>query len=286
MPFVPYVTSKNIYTLDAPARDASFTAFTSRQYFAFTLTDSGSTGPTGATGSSGTGMTGGIGFSGFTGSTGTTGPTGASGSSFTGIAGGSGFSGITGSTGTTGPTGVAGTMTLQSVTLASPTGTVQFPALPQTFRHLRVLVNVRSSVAAVTDEICLQLNYVAASNWWCRITMNNTATATYTSGSGLQQIGLAAGSTADANYVASNIIDIPYYATFPGLSPATSDVTRQVVTNSVLNSTTAGNSFRRISTGIYQKAFNTGPSPISTLTFTLLSGGNFTTGSQFILQAY
>jgi len=291
MPFVPYVvTSNRVFLPESPVRDASYNALSSSQYTATLISSNGgvtgATGATGASGLSGTGPTGPTGVRGVTGGINSTGSTGTAGSSPTGPTGLGGFTGSTGVTGSTGAVGPTGIMTLQNILLGGPTGKVQFAAIPQTYRHLQILANVRSDVGAVTDNICLEINYTPPNLWWSCITMNNTATATYLFGAGLPQIGLAAGSTADANYVASNVMAIPYYATYPNPTPASQDVTRSVVTNSVLNSTTAGNSFRRIYAGTYQKNQSQGPSAITALTFSLFSGGNFVTGSQFILQAY
>jgi len=93
---------------------------------------------------------------------------------------------------------------------------------------------------------------------------------------------LAAGTLSTVNYVATNMIDVPFYVTVPSGFPVNQQA-RQAVGNAVLNSGTSGNNIRRIA--MVGTIFGTNTA-ITSVGFTLYSGANFVTGSQFVLQAY
>lgn len=287
--FLPFVVrSTKRHYLGTPDRDANVTSLTCPNIFTFPFSGGeGVTGMTGPSGGSGiTGPTGNLGFTGATMTEGVTGVTGASGP--TGVAGATGFMGTagrTGSTGNTGSTGPTGIMTLQTITVNSPTGTALFNNIPQTYRHLRILANLGSSAAVVYDEvqIVFPYDYTGGRGGWITIDSTNAGVTfnTYSEPFNDQlRIGLAAGTLSTVNYIATNMIDIPFYAAVPAIvnSPV-----KQAVGNAVLNSGTVGNNIRRIAIVGTILGTNTA---ITSVGFTLFSGANFITGSQFVLQAY
>lgn len=278
---LPYVTARRatLY-VGTPNKDISLTSIESPGFIASfnSNTGTGATGPTGATGQTGYSVAG---PSGATGLTGPTGPTGASLTGPTGFTGRSvtGATGVTGSTGSTGPTGV---MTFQTITLASPTGTVLFTSIPQTYRNMKVYVNVRSSSAVVKDSVYVTTSWKLSADWTI-VTINNaTAPALSSNFSDTgANVGLAAGTLLDANYTAVNGVDIPLYSV--DTDGSTGQSTQTFIGQGVINSATPANNYQQISMG---SVLGLPSQRITNLTFFLASGANFTTGSQFIMQLY
>lgn len=289
--FLPFVAQRSGTRINdnngRPDSDIYLSALSSPNIFCLLLTSgTGATGSTGPTGSSNTGPTGptgaeNIGPIGFSGSTGATGPTGPIGSSVIGMTGATGI----------GPTGSSGVMTLSTISLASPTGTVVFSNIPQTYRHLKLQVGARSAAVAVTDNLNIQFNWTVLIQRYTSITFNNTDAPVFGQAPvpSLQTavVGLAAGANSSANYFGITTIDIPYYATPPTANSAYA-TGRALLSQSVVNSGTAGNNFSRITTCTPAGTDfeGVGDWAISSITFSLSSGSTFNAGSYFVLQAY
>lgn len=265
----------------APDKDASVMSITSPQFVAYFQSTAGYTGSTGPTGLFGTGPTGSPGPSGLSGGSSITGPTGAPSTGPTGSVGVSatGAAGGTGSTGSTGPTGI---MTFQVITVASPTGTVTFSNIPQSYRNMKVLAYVRSSAAVVKDNLYVTTSWNQVGNWTVVMINNASAPTLAFDLSDFGAIaGFAGGTSLDANYTAVNCIDIPLYSV---LADTSSRTTRAMLGQAVINSATASNNYQQISIPMF---FGPVSQTLTNLSFFFLeSGANFTTGSQFIMQLY
>lgn len=281
IPVVSSVFSTSYSFSGAPDRDLSVSAITSAHFqtvpVAFGSAFTGSTGPTGTQGTPGAtgtiGATGPTGFSsGYTGATGTIGAT--------GFIGQTASSGVTGPTGT-GLTGATGNMLIRNITLTGATASVVLSAIPQNYRHLRVLINARSSVVADTDDLNMRYNWsVGALELYNNATANNTSGPIFTQAmdnvSLGMVIGLVAGTTVAANYPGCTVIDLPFYS---------NTVMRagNALGRSVINAGTAGSNYQRLAVA---NVFSGNNNATTGITFNLVSGSNFTVGSQFILQAY
>jgi len=277
--FIPNAVKRQIQQFsDAPSRDINVTALFSPSIMVQSVAGVGELGPTGFTGPTGISETG---STGAIGGLGRTGPTGFTGNSLTGFTGptGQSFTGPHGPTGV-GATGPTGNMTIRSITITTPTGTIVFGSIPQTYRHLKVLGNARSTVVALTDN--LQMAFVVLNSLfgWTSVTANNASLTTDQTAFQVSPtiVAIVGGATSDTNYIGSIVIDIPSYT-----APPNQNFARGCIGTSTVNSATSANNFSRVTVGT---EVNNDLTSITNITFTLSSGSNFATNSQFILQAY
>ena len=159
----------------------------------------GATGPTGPQGPTGpAGSPGGA-----TGPTGPVGPTGPNGSI-----------GATGATGPTGPSAGGAVSLIQSLVLASPGAGFLFTSIPQTFNHLHLVIEGRSTASEENGNIFIELNGDGGANY------DQAGVAGISSGPIVGQVAAGTswtadalpGSSATANVPGMFIMDIPNYS--------------------------------------------------------------------------
>lgn len=154
---------------------------------------------------------------------------------------------------------------IQTVSL-SGTGTISFSSIPQTYTHLEVLINARSSAAAVVEAASLRFNGDTGANYrWTVVQIQNTTVSGVSSvtGTGIE-VFVFPGSTSGAGIFGAGRAVIPFYR-----SNRVKSITGEG--SSVIETTT--NSFHRHGSGYWN---NTAAITSLSINISLLSGSTAT----------
>lgn len=170
--------------------------------------------------------------------------------------------------------GGGGNFTLiQDITLAVDTATIDFTAIAGTYKHLRVIGQLRGTLAAVNDNTQLRMNNDSAANYDDQALQGSNTGTSAPVGTGQTQIRIAGLPCANASANSFNNIDVSL-ACYAGANFKTA------VANSGYVGTTGTSS-----TYVTQQWFGLWRSTaaITRLTFAVAGGGNLKAGSQLTL---
>lgn len=162
--------------------------------------------------------------------------------------------------------GSAGQTLISHQTLAAPAATINFPNIPQTYRHLRIIMTATATSAAGFNTVYLQCNGNATAIYSNALIFNTGATISglNTASASTAQIGSITDTTSIANAGASMVIDIPNYANTTLSKTMTSAGGAQLASAPQINNTFFG-------------FYNS--NAITSVLFGLINAGNFATGS-------
>lgn len=173
---------------------------------------------------------------------------------------------------------------IQTYTLASPTSTITFSSIPQTFKHLQLRHIARTTNTATNGNMYIQLNGDTANNYsWHRfeaygsgITSGGAANA-----AAFAVAGLMTGASSISNAFGCGILDFMDYSNTNKLK------TMKTLTGYENNANgSAGNDqgYLNLASSLWFKAGSGVTSDaINSITITINGGGNFATYSQFAL---
>lgn len=163
---------------------------------------------------------------------------------------------------------------VSSQTLSGSVTTVTFSTIPQGFRHLRLICQIRTDVAAENDGILLRFNGDTAGNYdWSRLNIIGTAvTATVARAATSIQVGLGEGANSRASNFSPTLAHIFGYTR--------TDNEKWVLSqNTAFGDVSAdGDLILQERSGRWRSA-----TAVSSITLLPLTGTNFVSGSRFDL---
>lgn len=127
---------------------------------------------------------------------------------------------------------------IASVTLAADAATVTFSNIPQSYRHLRLMAAIRSSLAAGTDDVALRINGDAVSGnyFWKRLIGGTGTAVSADTGTGVASmvVGKCAADSNTAAEFSGLVVDLPGYSTakFQNVTAQSSETNDYVVLGS------------------------------------------------------